>query len=205
MKTHLHMRFYLFERKKPNVTSKNTHPAELDQVLHYISTQSYSLRNRVMLLTGFWSGMRVGEIASLKISDVDERRWHCQSRSAIDRRANQRGDSAQYSCPKSCVKNFNTTSNIATSQPCISLVHNRRQTSFHSQRDGAALLLAFQKGWYFRRQQSHHQAQASLPISPAKGIESQCAGQPCRAPLNCRDPKYIDVNDDMKRNAVELV
>jgi integrase/recombinase XerD len=36
----------------------------------YIATKSYPLRNRVMLLTGFWSGMRVGEIASLSVSDV---------------------------------------------------------------------------------------------------------------------------------------
>jgi hypothetical protein len=50
--------------------AKTLTPAELDHVLHYISTQSYPLRNRVMLLTGFWSGMRVGEIASLTIADV---------------------------------------------------------------------------------------------------------------------------------------
>ena len=29
---------------------------ELDQVLNYIATHSYALRNRVMLLTGLWSG-----------------------------------------------------------------------------------------------------------------------------------------------------
>ena len=38
---------------------------ELEQVLSYIATRSYALRNRAMLLTGMWSGMRVGEIASL--------------------------------------------------------------------------------------------------------------------------------------------
>ena len=43
---------------------------ELEHVLDYIATRSYALRNRVMLLTGMWSGMRVGEIASLSIRDV---------------------------------------------------------------------------------------------------------------------------------------
>ena len=50
--------------------AKTLTPAELDQVLDYIATRKFSLRNRVMLLTGFWSGMRVGEIASLSVGDV---------------------------------------------------------------------------------------------------------------------------------------
>ena len=50
--------------------AKTLTPAELDQVLDYISQRSFALRNRVMLLTGMWSGMRVSEIASLSVSDV---------------------------------------------------------------------------------------------------------------------------------------
>ena len=44
---------------------------EIDQVLRYIATKHrYSIRNRTILLTRFYSGMRVGEIASLRICDV---------------------------------------------------------------------------------------------------------------------------------------
>jgi integrase/recombinase XerD len=44
---------------------------EIDQVLRYIATKHrYAIRNRTLLLTSFYSGMRVGEIASLTISDV---------------------------------------------------------------------------------------------------------------------------------------
>ena len=50
--------------------AKTLTPAELDQTLNFISKHSFSLRNRVMLLTGMWSGMRVGEIASLSVGDV---------------------------------------------------------------------------------------------------------------------------------------
>ena len=50
--------------------AKTLTPAELDQVLDFISQRSFALRNRVMLLTGMWSGMRVSEIASLSVSDV---------------------------------------------------------------------------------------------------------------------------------------
>ena len=51
--------------------AKTLNQAEIDQVLRYIATkQRYSTRNRTMLLTSFYSGMRVGEIASLRICDV---------------------------------------------------------------------------------------------------------------------------------------
>jgi integrase/recombinase XerD len=44
---------------------------EIDQVLRYIATKNrYAIRNRTLLLTSFYSGMRVGEIASLTISDI---------------------------------------------------------------------------------------------------------------------------------------
>jgi integrase/recombinase XerD len=44
---------------------------EIDQVLRYIATKNrYAIRNRTLLLTSFYSGMRVGEIASLTINDV---------------------------------------------------------------------------------------------------------------------------------------
>ena len=51
--------------------AKTLNQAEIDQVLRYITTkQRYSIRNRTILLTSFYSGMRVSEIASLRVCDV---------------------------------------------------------------------------------------------------------------------------------------
>ena len=44
--------------------------AELDQVLRFVSTKKYATRDRAMILTSFWSGMRVKEISQLKMADV---------------------------------------------------------------------------------------------------------------------------------------
>ena len=50
---------------------KTLNQAEIDQVLRYIaSKQRYAIRNKAILLTSFYSGMRVGEIASLRVCDV---------------------------------------------------------------------------------------------------------------------------------------
>jgi len=50
--------------------AKTLTQAELDQVLRYVSTKQYAARNRLLVLMSFWSGMRVGEIAALRICDV---------------------------------------------------------------------------------------------------------------------------------------
>ena len=43
---------------------------ELKKVLNFIACHKHAARNRAMLLTTHWSGMRVGEVAALLISDV---------------------------------------------------------------------------------------------------------------------------------------
>ncbi|OWY31652.1 tyrosine-type recombinase/integrase [Herbaspirillum aquaticum] len=43
---------------------------ELKKVLIYISLRKHAARNRAMLLLTHWAGMRVGEVAALRIGDV---------------------------------------------------------------------------------------------------------------------------------------
>ena len=50
--------------------AKTLTQAEIDQVLRYISTKKFAFRDRAMFLTGLWSGMRVKEIAALRLRDV---------------------------------------------------------------------------------------------------------------------------------------
>ena len=52
--------------------AKTLKESEFKKVLLIISTQKHAHRNRIAFLLSFWSGMRVGEIASLKINDVME-------------------------------------------------------------------------------------------------------------------------------------
>jgi integrase/recombinase XerD len=62
---------FLFDKGHKMAQAKTLTQNEVDQVLRYINTKNrYAVRNRVMLLTSFYSGMRVGEIASLRVCDV---------------------------------------------------------------------------------------------------------------------------------------
>ena len=50
--------------------AKTLNQNELRKVLDYTATRKHSLRNRCLLYTTFLSGMRVGEVASLRYCDV---------------------------------------------------------------------------------------------------------------------------------------
>jgi len=50
--------------------AKTLSQTELDQVLEYVSTKKYALRDRAIILTSFLGGLRVAEIASLKMGNV---------------------------------------------------------------------------------------------------------------------------------------
>ncbi len=50
--------------------AKTLNQQELRRVLDYTATRKHSIRNRVLVLASFLSGMRVGEMASLRYSDV---------------------------------------------------------------------------------------------------------------------------------------
>lgn len=50
--------------------AKSITTAEMKKVLNYVSTRKYAKRDRAMLLVTHLAGMRVGEVAALKIGDV---------------------------------------------------------------------------------------------------------------------------------------
>lgn len=50
--------------------AKTLNEKELEKVLEVVKWNKYPERDRIMILISFWSGMRVAEMASLKIGDV---------------------------------------------------------------------------------------------------------------------------------------
>ena len=50
--------------------AKTLTAAEIEQLLIYINTRKYAARNRSMMLLTHWAGLRIGEVACLRWSDV---------------------------------------------------------------------------------------------------------------------------------------
>jgi integrase/recombinase XerD len=55
---------------KTMAQAKTLTTAEIERLLTHINTRKYSARNRSMMLLTHWAGLRIGEVACLRWSDV---------------------------------------------------------------------------------------------------------------------------------------
>lgn len=180
---------------------------ELRRVLDYIATRKHSLRNRALVMTTFLSGVRVGELANLKYKDVVDADGNIRNEirlSAEQTKGNQarvvfvsdklRKELEQYARlyqPKNINCKFfysqKTDSDGFSPNTLTQFFHYLYK---HSGVDGAS---------------SHSGRRTFITNLANKGISvrvlASLAGHKNISTTQC----YIDVNDDMKRKAVELV
>ena len=185
--------------------AKTLTQAELDQVLRYISTRKYAERNRAMLLMGFWAGLRVKEIAELKMGDVLKEDGSIRSEIRLSA-AQTKGDVGRTIFLPSKLRDELTvylkTRHIKDVN--IPLFHTSSRLGW------SANVLCQHFYWLYRKAgivgASSHSGRRNFITSLAnKGISVRVLASLAGHKSIAVTQRYIDVNDDMKRNAVELV
>ncbi len=185
--------------------AKTLTSTELEQVLSYIATQSFPQRNRLMLLTGLWSGMRVGEISSLTISDVmnPDRSVKAEVRLTAEQTKGRqprtvflpqklRDELAAYMALRTDAK----------PEHPLFVTAGRRRFS--------ANVMTQHFYYLFKRAgiagaSSHSMRRSFITNLATKGIGVRVLASLAGHRSIAVTQRYIDVNDDMKRNAVELI
>jgi len=184
--------------------AKTLTPAELDQVLEHIASRKFPLRNRVMLLTGYWSGMRVGEIASLTIGDVMNTDGSVKSEIRLT------AEQTKGRHPRT----------VFVSQKLRDELHNYLNLRQPVKGTDPLFVTAGRKGfsangmtqhffWLFKKAgvsgaSSHTMRRSFITNLATKGIGVRVLASLAGHRSIAVTQKYIDVNDEMKRNAVEL-
>jgi integrase/recombinase XerD len=64
--------------------AKTLTPQELRRVLDYVATRKHAARNRAMLLATHFAGMRVGEVAALRVDDVVDKDGNVRDEIRLD-------------------------------------------------------------------------------------------------------------------------
>jgi integrase/recombinase XerD len=185
--------------------AKTLTQAELDQVLRYVSTKRYAKRDRALILTSFQSGMRVGEIANLKMRDVVNEDGTIKSEIKLSA-SQTKGKTARVvfipSKLKTEIAEYLTTRMIKN--PEIPLFHTDDRLGFSPN----SLCQWF--FWMYKRAgingaSSHSGRKTFLTSLANKGISihilASLAGHKSIAVTH----RYLIANDEMKRNAVELI
>ena len=179
---------------------------ELRRVLDYTATRKHSARNRALLMTTFLSGMRVGEVASLRYSDVVDAEGAIRTEirlSAEQTKGNEarvvfvnerlRKELEQY-LKVNKPKDLNTKFFYSQKRASDGFTANTLTQFFHflykkAGIDGAS---------------SHSGRRTFITNLASKGVGVRVLMSLSGHKNISTTQAYIDVNDDMKRKAVEL-
>ncbi len=179
--------------------------AELDQVLRYVSTKKFAVRDRAMILTSFWSGMRVGEIANLKMGDVLNENGSIKSEIRLSA-AQTKGDQARtVFIPNKLRDEFAAyLKTRMINNADIPFFHTNNRLGFSPN----CLCQWFY--WSYKRAginnaSSHSGRRTFITNLANKGVGVRVLASLAGHKSIAVTQQYIDTNDDIKRNAVELI
>ena len=178
---------------------------ELKQLLQFIAFRKHALRNRCTCLMTHWAGMRVGEVAALRYSDVLAADGSILAEIRLSAQQTK-GDKARvvYVAEKlrkelqayvATIDRSDTTKRPFATQKREGFTANTLCQHFHYLYKRAGIAGA----------SSHSGRRTFITNIAAKGVGVRVLMSLAGHRNISTTQAYIDVNDDMKRRAVELV
>ena len=185
--------------------AKTLTQAEIDQVLRYASTRQYPERNRALILSSFYLGLRVAEISLLKLGDV------VNEDGTIKNEIRLAGSQTKGNIGRVVFVNDKLRTEIA-SYLHFYKVKDRTQPLFYTEkRNGfTANTLTQWFFWLYKKSgvssaSSHSGRRTFITNLANKGVSVRVlASLAGHKPINTTQI-YIETNDEIKRNAVELI
>ena len=187
--------------------AKTLTPQELRRVLDYVATRKHAVRNRAMVLMTHWAGMRVGEVAALRINDVLDIRGEVRSEIRLDAEQTKGNHSRVVFVNEKLRKEL--AKYLALYAPI-----NQSQKLFYTQK-------RMREGFSANTLCQHfHHLYHAVGIEGASSHSGRrsfatklsSAGISVRVLMRAMGHRnisttigYVDASDDMLRNAVELV
>ena len=185
--------------------AKTFTPDEFDAVLDYVAARRHALRNRMLILMSFWTDMRVGEIASLNINDVVDARGKVKAEIRLDASQTKGKHARTVFMPIKLRDELQTYIDLRN-------VQDRTLPLFMTAggKPFSANVLTQHFFWLYRKAgidgaSSHSGRRTFITNLASKGIGVRVLAGLAGHRSIAVTQRYIDVNDDMKRNAVELV
>ena len=187
--------------------AKTLTTAEIDRVLAYIDSKPNALRNRVMFLLTVWAGFRVSEVAGLTIADVRT------ADGAIRAEIYLAASRVKHSHAGVVYLNERLQRELAiyvTSRNWHSDTQALFTTVANPRKGFSANTMTQHFHYLYKRAgvdggSSHSGRRTFITTLANKGVSVRLLASLVRHQSISTTQRYIDVNDEMKRNAVELV
>lgn len=196
----------IYKEEAMSKQAKTLSAAELRRVMDYVATRKHSVRNRAMLLTTHYAGLRVGEVAALRYSDVIDA--NNEVRPEIHLAAHQAKNNHARTVFINEKLRKELQQYVGVHKPS-----NIQSKLFYSQKrnsDGFTANTLTQFFHYLYKRvgldgaSSHSGRRTFITNLAAKGVSVRVLASLAGHRNISTTQAYIDVNDDMKRKAVEL-
>ena len=197
-----------YEVETMSKQAKTLTQQELRRVLDYTATRKHSTRNRALLMTTHLSGMRVGEVASLRNSDVLDAEGNIRNEIRLSAEQTKGNEARVVFVSDKLRKELELYTRLignATINPALKFFYSQKRNS-----DGftANTLTQFFHYLYKRAgidgASSHSGRRTFITNLATKGVGVRVLMSLAGHKNISTTQAYIDVNDDMKRKAVEL-
>jgi integrase/recombinase XerD len=187
--------------------AKTLTPAEIEKVLLYIASKPNAKRNRVMFLLTVWAGFRVSEVAGLRINDVRNTDGSIRAEVYLSAERVKHGHAGvvylnerlqQELADYVSSRNWHDHEQAlfcTAAKPRKGFSANTMTQYFHYLYKGAGVTGG----------SSHSGRRTFITTLANKGVSVRLLASLVRHANIATTQRYIDVNDDMKRQAVELV
>jgi integrase/recombinase XerD len=197
----------LFVSKEKKVSqAKTLNEKELKKVLNYIAVRKHAARNRAMLLTTHWCGMRVGEVAALRIGDVMNA--DCTIKDEVRLQPSQtKGDRSRtvFMPDKLRKELFAYLITIDRTDFTKPLFYSQKRASGWNSNTLCQHFHWLYKNAGIDGASSHSGRRSFITGLASKGVGVRVLMSLAGHRSIQTTQAYIDINDDMKRKAVELI
>ena len=179
---------------------------ELKIVLALVAQGRHAARNRLMILLSHWSGMRVGEIAALIFSDVinhndivcDEIRLTAEQTKGSQSRVVLVGERLRKEIASYCKQ-------LKKNVPSAPLIYSQKcRAGFTANSLSQEFKTIYQRAG-IKGASSHSGRRTFITVLANKGIGVRVLQSLAGHRSIATTQVYIDVNDEMKRAAVNLI
>ena len=185
--------------------AKTLTPVEIEQMLAYIATRRFAMRNRVMFLMGLWSGVRVASIANLLVGDVMNEDGTVKAEVRLTGTKIKGGKPQTVFLPQKLQTELQRYCDARRVTDLMQVLFVTAGAKAFS-----ANVLAQHFFWLYKKAgiagaSSHSGRRSFITNLASKGISVRVLASLAGHRSIAVTQRYIDVNDTMNRNAVEMI
>jgi len=180
---------------------------ELTSVLDHVNQRSHSARNRAMILMTFWGGFRIGEVAALQYGDVFDDAGAVKPEIRLDAAVTKGKHARTVFLPEKLKRELAAYQPKHPSKTAHSALFQTQKGHGRgfSANTATQLFLALYKGAGIDGASSHSGRRTFITKLASKGVTVRVLASLAGHKSIATTQRYIDVNDELKRSAVEMI